>query len=211
MKEQYKIWQNEWRQIMGKPINVDVEINCDFDLHFDIWELDKTKFLELFNSFPKGMEIGNNAYNLRNGLIKEFKQKLNKDEIISETLKAIKDIREIAYTEELNNPNIFFRTGRSISDINDLNYSERISIGIDDQMHDFIKKGTGENGCNAYHFLSEPLYRMRSSYIPSHWLLWELANINKVNPFSSMLKLEYNNCDVFSIVDGGVLVFQSER
>ena len=140
MKEQYKIWQNEWRQIMGKPINVDVEINCDFDLHFDIWELDKTKFLELFNSFPKGMEIGNNAYNLRNGLIKEFKQKLNKDEIISETLKAIKDIREIAYTEELNNPNIFFRTGRSISDINDLNYSERISIGIDDQMHDFIKK-----------------------------------------------------------------------
>jgi hypothetical protein len=211
MKKQHKIWQNEWRQIMGKPINVDVEVDCDFDLHFDIWDLDKTKFLELFKSFPKGIEIGNNAFNLRNGLIEEFNQKLNKDQIISETLKAIKDIQSIAFTDELNNPNILFRTGKSISDITDLNYSERISIEIDDRMSAFIKKGTGENGYNAYHFLSEPMYRMRSSYITSHWILWTLADSNNVNPFSSMLKLEANNCNVFSIVDGGVLIFQTER
>ncbi|WP_405396588.1 hypothetical protein [Maribacter sp. Asnod2-G09] len=211
MKKQHKIWQNEWRQIMGKPVNVDVEVDCDFDLHFDIWDLDKTKFLELFKSFPKGIEIGNNAFNLRNALIEEFNQKLNKDQIISETLKAIEDIQSIAFTDELKNPNILFRTGKSISDITDLNYSERISIEIDDRMSAFIKKGTGENGYNAYHFLSEPMYRMSSSYIPSHWILWTLANSINVNPFSSMLKLESNNCNVFSIIDGGVLIFQTER
>ncbi len=211
MKEQHKIWQNEWRQIMGKPINVDIEPDCDFDLHFDIWDLEKIKFLELFNSFPKGMEIGNNAFNLRNGLIEEFNQKLDKDEIISETLKAIKDIQKIAYTEELNNPHIVFRKGKSISDITDLNYSERISIEIDDELSGFIEKGTGKSGYNAYHFLSEPMYRMHNSYIPSHWVLWTLADINNINPFNSMLKLECNNCSVFSIVDGGVLIFQNEE
>lgn len=211
MKEQHKIWQNEWRQIMGKPINVEEEPDCDFDLHFDIWELNKNKFLELFNSFPKGIEIGNNAYNLRNGLIEEFNQKLNKDEIISETLKAIKDLQKVVYTEELNNPDILFRTGNSISDITDLNYSEMISIEVDDQFYDLIKKGIEEIGYNAYHFLSEPMYRMHNSYIPRNWVLWTLTNIKNINPYNSLLKLENNNCNVFSIVDGGVLIFQTER
>ena len=50
MKEQHKIWQNEWRQIMEKPINVEVEPDCDFDLHFDIWDLEKNDFFKLFES-----------------------------------------------------------------------------------------------------------------------------------------------------------------
>ncbi|ADY28757.1 hypothetical protein [Cellulophaga lytica] len=211
MKKQYKIWQNEWRQIMEKPINVEVDPKCDFDLHFDIWELDKNKFIELFNSFPKGTEIGNNAYNLRNGLIEEFNQKLNKEEIISETQKAINDLQKIAYSEELNNPKIIFRTGNSMSDLTDINYSEMISIEIDDQIYDFIKKGTGEIGNNAYHFLSEPMYRMRSSYVPSRWILWTLTDINHINPYKSLLKLENNNCSVFLIDDGGILIFQTKE
>ncbi len=211
MENQHRIWQNEWRKIMDIPINVEVDIFCDFDLHFDIWQLDKVKFLELFKTFPKGLEIGNNAYNIRNGLIDEFNLKLNIEEIISETLKAIKDIQEVFYMEQLKNPKILFRSGKSIAEITDINYSERITIQIDDNLDEFIRKGTGENGSNAYHFLGEPFYRISNSYIPRNWILWSLTNRNRVNPFSSMLKLEHNNCNVFLIIDGGVLIFQTKE
>lgn len=206
-REQHRIWQNEWREVMGKPVDVEVEPRCDFDLHFDIWNLDKKKFLELFSSFPKGIEIGNKAYDLRNGLIEEFNVALNKEEIIAETQKVIEAIQKVAYSKELNNSEIVYRRGKEIMDT-DVNFSEMIIDVI--PMNDIINKEFGEDGCNAYYFLSEPMYRMQSSYIPSYWVLWSLANKEDINPFNSLLKLHNNNCRVFCIPDGGVFVFQTD-
>ena len=77
-------------------------------------------------------------------------------------------------------------------------------------LPDLIKNANGEEAYNAFFFLGEPMYRFASSYIPSNWILWALTNFTDIDPYTPLLKLYYNNCDV-AINHEGVLIFQSSN
>lgn len=94
MKTQHKIWQNEWRAVMGKTTNVEVDPDNDFDLHFDIWELEKDKFFNLFESFPRGGELAKRAYRLRWGDLKNLNKKYANKELIQLTKEVIEIIQK---------------------------------------------------------------------------------------------------------------------
>lgn len=208
MQEQQKIWQNEWRQIMGKPINVDTDIDSDFDLQFDIWELEKDQFFQLFESFPKGKKIAEKAYFLHNENGGYLDKTLTKDEILKEARNTIELIQKVCPSEELKNPKISFFSGDHDQRIETLGESDIVSIHVDDEISTFIKNASGEKAYEAYFFLTEPFYRISTSYIDVYWILWELTGFgDDLNPYTPLLKLEYNDCDV-AITNDGVIIFQ---
>lgn len=207
MKEQHKIWQNEWRQIMEKPINVEVEPDCDFDLHFDIWDLEKNDFFKLFERFPNGAEIAKRAYQLRWGDLGDLNKKLTDEELIQQTRMTIEILQEIQPSNELIDPKITIEKGDDKLRLDLLSQADSISIEVDDEFSSFVKKSTGETGYNAYFFLNEPMYRLSSSYTPCRWILWCLTDYKSLNPYTPLLKMEYNGCDV-ALTNDGVLIYQ---
>lgn len=49
-------------------------------------------------------------------------------------------------------------------------------IHLRDAMGDMAEKETGQAGVAAYYFLSEPLYRLATTYDVSRWILWPLCS-----------------------------------
>lgn len=208
MKEQHKIWQKEWRQILGEPTDVDIDVDSDFTLHFDLWQPEnKQHFFQFFENFPKGKEIAERAYQLRWGAPDELDEKLNDEQILEEINRAIDILQQLQPMEELNSPEITFEKGNDDLRMELLSSADSISIEVDDEFSTFVKNETGKLGYEAYFFLSEPMYRLQSSYTPSHWILWSLTGLEELNPYTPLLKLSNNNCDV-AITENGVLVFQ---
>ncbi|MEO1052695.1 MAG: hypothetical protein AAFX87_18825 [Bacteroidota bacterium] len=207
MKEQLKKWQNEWRQIMGKPTDVDVEPDCDFDLHFDIWTLGKETFYKLFEGFPKGAEIADRAFQLRWGDLPEFNKALTEEELIDEVKKSIDILQQICPSDDLSNPQISIESGDDKLRLDLLSQTDPLSIEVDDELSTLIKKASGEEGYNAYFFLREPMYRLSNSQITRNWVLWALTGSDNLNPYTPLLKLEFNGCDA-ALTDQGVLIFK---
>ncbi|MDC6367689.1 MULTISPECIES: hypothetical protein [Flavobacteriaceae] len=207
MKEQHKIWQNEWRQIMGKTIDVDVEPDCDFDLHFDIWDLEKKDFFKLFERFVNGAEIAQRAYQLRWGDLGDLNKKMTDEELIQQTKMTIEILQKIQPSDELIDPKIIIKKGDDKLRLDLLSHADSISSEVDDEFSTYVKKSTGDLGHNAYFFLKEPMYRMSSSYIPCNWILWCLTDYHNLNPYTPLLKMEYNGCDV-ALTNDGVLIYQ---
>lgn len=208
MNEQLRFWQNHWRQIMGKPVHVEIEPDCDFDLHFDIWELEKERFFKLFEPFPKGQEIAKKAFQLRSGNEMGLTTKLNsEDQLLAEAKESINRIQRLFPSEELVKPQISIQYGDNKRRLDVLNGMDPISIDVDDQLPILIKKANGEKAYHAYFFLSEPLYRISSSYIPSNWILWTLTELPEMNPYAPLLKLNNSKCDVM-LHNEGVLIFK---
>ncbi len=193
---------------MGKPLNVETEPRCDCDLHFDIWDLEKSDFFKLFEFFPEGQKIAEKAYQLRWGGNHGLNSKFNsEEEIIAEVNKSINDIQKLFPSKELDDPKITIQYGDDKLRLELLSKSDPISIELDDQLARFIKNENGEQAYQAYFFLSEPMYRLASSYIISDWILWTLTNRYDVDPYTPLLRLYYNNCDVV-LTNDGVLVFK---
>lgn len=207
MKEQHKKWQREWREIMGKPTNVDIEPNCDYDLHFDIWDLEKEKFYKLFESFPRGMEIAQRAYRLRWGDLGELTKKCTDEELVQQTKKTIEIVQKIEPLDELIDPTITIKKGDDKLRLDLLMQSDPISIEVNDIFPTLVKKSTGEDGYNAYFFLKEPMYRLSSSFNSCYWILWCLTDYKDVNPYTPLLNLEYNECDI-ALTEEGVLIYK---
>ena len=192
---------------MGKPVNVEIEADCDFDLHFDIWQLSDDTFEELFKVFPRGAIIAERALQLKYGSNEELHKPLNKEELLDEVKNAISLLQQIEPCEELNNPKITFVSGNSKLRLESLSSADSLSVFVDDEFSTYVKNGTGEVGYSSYFFLSEPMYRLASSYTSSHWILWSLTNLEKQNPYTPLMKLYNNRCDA-AITNDGVLLFQ---
>ncbi|WP_420573265.1 hypothetical protein [Kordia sp.] len=207
MIEQHKIWQNEWRKIMGKPINVDIEPNCDFDLHFDIWDLEKDLFFKLFEKFPRGNQIAQRAYQLKWGDLGELNKKLTDEELIQQTKIIVEVLQKIQPSDDLIDPKIVFKKGGNELRLELLSQADPISIELDDEFSTFVKKSTGNEGYNTYFFLSEPLYRLSSSYTPCNWILWCLTDYQDLNPYTLLLNMKYNGCDV-ALTENEVLIYK---
>lgn len=193
---------------MGKPLNVETDPDCDLDLHFDIWDLEKDLFFKLFEKFPKSQELAERAYLLRWGELGELNNKLSsEEELIQEAKKSIQSIYNLFPSDELKNPKIVVKYGNDKLRLELLSKAGSISTEVDDELCDLIEKANGENGYNAYFFLSEPMYRLSSSYIPSNWILWTLTDRTDIDPYTPLLKLYYNDCDV-ALTNDGVLIFK---
>lgn len=195
---------------MGKPINVEIEPDCDFDLHFDIWNLKKNDFFKLFEKFPNGAKIAKRAYQLRWGDLGDLNKKLTDEELIQQTKMAIEILQKIQPSDELINPKIIIKKGDDKLRLDLLSQADSISIELDDEFSTLVKKSTGDAGYNAYFFLNEPMYRMSSSYIACNWILWCLTDYQTLNPYTPLLKMEYNGCDVV-LTNDGVLIYKLEN
>jgi len=207
MNQQHKIWQVAWHRVLKEPLVENTPIDVDFALHFDIWELDKASFFQLFESFPSGRLLAERAYQLRWGDISSFNQKLSQQELIEETKKCISILQEIAPTEDLRNPVIDFKSGDDDLRMELLSQADPLSISLDDELSELIRMNSGAKAEEAYFFLIEPFYRMSSYYIPAYWILWSLTGLEDQNPYTSLLKLMYNNCDAV-LRNEGVLIYQ---
>lgn len=110
-------------------------------------------------------------------------------------------------SKELVNPKITFKQGDDQLRSELLRESDPITVELDDAFSEYVRKSAGTTGYNAYFFLVEPLYRLSSSYIPSHWILSVLTDFGDLNPYTNLLKLEYNNCDAV-LTNEGVLIYK---
>jgi hypothetical protein len=193
---------------MGKPLDVEAEPSCDFDLHFDIWDLDRERFFKLFEIFPSGKQLAEKAYRLRWGDLGELKTPLiNEELLIAEAKKSIDIINKLVPSDELTSAKISVVYGNEKLRLEVLSKADPISVDVDDELSTLIKKANSEQAYNAYFFLSEPMYRLASSYTPRNWVLWTLTNLSDSNPYTPLLKLYYNNSDV-ALTNDGIVIFK---
>jgi hypothetical protein len=175
-------WQRQWHGILNGFPDPDGSVsttpdsmprmNCDFRLHFDIWHLPPEALREAFSIFPLGAKLFERieqhfarrerllTAEQAKGLVVEGVQLL-----IAAGYKAPSTFQavNVLYKEDVSLFEAFRFAGSPFVVLND-NLSERAF------------KNSGQDGLDAYFFLIEPLYRIRSAYALAQWIMWPLCS-----------------------------------
>ena len=103
---------------------------------------------------------------------------------------------------------IKIENGDFYSDYKKFEYLTSITENYDDEIYDEILKNGGELKYSLALFLSEPIYRISTSYLPVHYFKWKLTGLkDNLNPYKYLFELYKNyGTDVF-ICDNKIKVY----
>lgn len=178
-------WQKQWRQALGEPTDSMPDIRDDYALHFDIWNLSDEKLEECFSIFPHGDRILQRVNEVRrthpqSTIIDDKKlltqlDQLNKD--IVRVLQKFGDEELIRLNEEkaTAKKRSVYRGKESLRhDV--FKNADSPTLLLDDELCEIIEQHCGEQGYEAFLFLSEPLYQLSGCYYTvAHWIAWAMV------------------------------------
>lgn len=186
MKELHKIWQKHWREILGEPTDAMPEdLDADYALQFDVWDLDKAKLAECFSIFPNGQKMLNRV--LRAFAEPRQNKKVSDDVLLDlleqmntrteRVIQSFGDKTAIALNDEKKQC-----TARNLYRGNEelrrkvFQKADTPTIHMDDDLFDMIKQKRGDEAYAACFFLKEPLYIFGGNYYDIvHWVLWAMV------------------------------------
>lgn len=193
-------WQRKWREILGESTDSMPDIREDYALHFDIWNVGDVKLQECFTILPNGdrllkrvnevMTTHPQSTTIADEELLRMLDKLNQDiEIV---------LRDYGYEQviELNGEKSV-ATKRSVYRGNEsvrrevLREADPATVHLDDELCEIIRKHCGEEGYEAFFFLSEPLYQLSDCYYTvSHWIAWAMVETEyDVDPYQVAFEL----------------------
>ena len=193
-------WQRKWREILGKPTGSMPDIDEDFALHFDIWNVGDEKLEKCFTVFPNGDQLLK-----RVNEVKSTRPQLAKmtDEDLLKLLDQLNQDIEIVLHDFGDTQVIEFNGAKSATKQRSvyrgnetirrelLRKSDSPTIHLDDVLSEIIKKHCGAEGYEAFLFLSEPLYQLSGCYYTvSHWIAWAMVEAEyNVDPYQAAFDL----------------------
>ncbi|MFK8102315.1 MAG: hypothetical protein AB8G15_07320 [Saprospiraceae bacterium] len=221
MKEIHKEWQKIWRTALGESIeNMPAEIDHDFALICDIWQLEEEKLKACFSIFPKGELLFQRIQNakaivpkistIENEKLLSYLTEINTT--VTKVLKTYnKDKDALELDHKINQCTIkkVYR-GKDALPRDLLQDADQLTTPLDDILVDLIKEKMGTLGEATYYFLTEPLYRFGgNTYEVGHWILWALlADEYPVDPYYAAYELSnhkavarWNNQEMFVFIE----------
>jgi len=177
-------WQRKWREALGEPTDSMPDIQNDYALHFDIWDVGDAKLQECFSLFPNGDRLLSRVNVVR----KTFPQSAEvTDEDLLKKLDQLNESIDIVLRdfgdEEIVRLNGEKATAqkRSVYRGNEalrrevLKNADSPTVHLDDELCD----------------LSEPLYQLSGCYYTvSHWIAWAMVEKEyDVDPYQAEFEL----------------------
>jgi hypothetical protein len=179
---QQKAWQLRWHEILndfpdpdGGPSTMPdplPDLDADFRLHFNLWQVPPEARQRAFAILPSG----NDMLTRVERHLSAQRRPLDPEQAIgllrtglrlahSAGVKILPVQMQIEVLSEADIPLL-----EVFQNADDPFYEIRDGLSAD------AKARHGEIGFDAYFFLSEPLYRLRSSYHCSDWVMWPLCS-----------------------------------
>jgi hypothetical protein len=180
---QSQIWQLQWHEILndypdpdgGESVTPDPlpDMDSDFRLHFNLWQAPQEARRRAFAILPCGNEM-----------LARVDRLLSADRMPLEAERAVSMLRSglrracDAGVRGLPAPDMPIDV---ISDwdtplLDAFRNADDPFCEISDRLSERVRMHHGALGFDAYFFLREPLYRLRSSYAPANWVLWPLCS-----------------------------------
>lgn len=189
-----KAWQRHWHAVFDEALGPDGpepedmpdDIDTDFRLQFELWDLDAAARERVFSVFPRHGDmlarIQTHQAAPRRAIGPDEATRLLRDGL--GLLKGMGiEAPDAATTVEVIDDS-------KTTLLKAFATAESPFVYLHDQLDEMALQETGGAGKDAYHFLVEPLYRLAASYPVLHWILWPLcATPGAVDPTEASYRL----------------------
>ena len=172
-------WQRHWHEVFdaalgpdgppGQPLPEDID--TDFRLQFELWDLSAEARAQAFSVFPRAGEMLVRIDAHRSAP----PQAIDADEAIRILRNGLKLLHQLGIEAPESDAAIAVLDPGKLSLQDAFSKADSPFIEFHDVLHDMALRETGEAGKDAYFFLSEPLYRLAASYPVAHWICWPLC------------------------------------
>jgi hypothetical protein len=178
-----KVWQRQWHEILNSYPDPDggasrtpdplPSLDCDFRLHFNMWLVPPEARQHAFAVFPCGEEMLARV----DQHLSAPRKPLAPEQAVSLLQAGIKLARD-AGVDDLPAPEmtIDVLSEADMPLLEAFRQADDPFADLRDQLSAKARQHHGEAGEDAFFFLSEPLYRLRSSYHVRDWVLWPLCS-----------------------------------
>jgi hypothetical protein len=177
------LWQLQWHEILNEYPDPDggasvtpeplPQLDADYRVHFNLWQVSQEARCRAFAMFPCGTEMLARV----DKDLSSHRAPLGPEQAV-ELLRTGLKLGRDAGVKDLPACEMQIDT-LSDNDIPLLEVFQRAGdpfCGIVDRLSDWATARHGCAGRDAYFFLLEPLYRLRSAYQVAHWVLWPLCS-----------------------------------
>lgn len=202
--EQQSEWQLIWREVLGQSVgNTPEDPECDFALHFDVWNLELAKQQECFSPFPNGQKMLEHANKVR--FIKPEISVVD-DNVLLEYLENMKQQIDIVFSKSqikratALNDELKSCTKRAVyrGDFDGLQKQFENAVPLTDPlseiMRDLLGDRYGDKGHAMYEFLHEPFYRASNDTGIAESIFWKTLSdhyeADPYNPYIELYKIE---------------------
>src|SRR5262245_25922627 len=178
-----KVWQLQWHEILNEYPDPDgcasatpeplPELDADYRLHFNLWQVPREARQRAFTIFPCGNEIlarvDQHLSAHRGPLDTEQALRLVRAGIKLGQDAGVKDLPtcemqiEVLSEKDIPLQEVFQHAGDPF-------------CAIADRLSEGAIAHHGDAGGDAYFFLSEPLYRLRNAFGVADWVRWPLCS-----------------------------------
>ncbi|NMH89622.1 hypothetical protein [Flavivirga algicola] len=200
VKKRHKKWHSEIRTLLELPLDFQNEISCDFDVLFDFWEIPKKDLANVFSEVNGIEEIMDEIIAFKKSKILKNKEFVDFKELaVSNIRKTIDRLSDHIDTSSLYKIPIKIENGDFHTDYKKVGFLIDITESYSDILYDEILQKGNELKYSLALFLSEPIYRLSTSYFPVHYFQWKLIGQNdNLNPYKYLFELlkDYGS-DVF--------------
>lgn len=193
-------WQKKWREALGKPTDSMPDIRDDYALHFDIWNVGDEKLRECFSIFPNGDRLLKRVNEVRKAHPQsteiDDEKLLNKLDQLNEDIETVlrdfgdEELIELNREKSTTTKRSVYRGDESLR-CEVFKNADSPTVHLDDELCEIIEKHCGEQGYEAFFFLSEPLYQLSGCYYTvSHWIAWAMVeNEYDADPYQAAFEL----------------------
>lgn len=190
---QLRIWQLEWHEALDRhqrepesaeKTDLDLDIGCDFRMHFDTWQLTDQQLVNCFSVVPGGSDVARRAITLRGNELPSITAPEQATELLRSGLKAMSAFVDLSVDPD--GPVRVFS-----SDVLDAAEAfadaDFASFDLDEEGAAFADPARGPL---VSRFLSETLYRYGNDFALRSWMLWALCDDPKgIDPYHSFAVL----------------------
>ena len=175
------------------------DIDCEFALHFDIWNIDEKAQQECFALFPKGLEILARANQVRaivpqSTPVKDEELLKHVDDMNKSITKvlALTGIQRAIKFESTKSTSVNRRVYRGDNDLRLklMRKADNPTVSLDDELDVLFEEKLGDEGYATYSYLREPLYRIANSIVIRNSILWAaLVEEYGIDPYAPVMEL----------------------
>ena len=207
-------WQALWHEVLDtygsdtpRPDPLP-SIREDVRLQFDLWQAPPEARAEAFSFLPKGKACAERV----EAVLNDAHPPLSADAAEDHLRDALKRIAALRVPAPDPAATILVLTPQDASLNEAFRDAAPPSLDLDDRLPDLARRASGPDGEDAFFFLSEPLFRLKSDYDVAHWALWPLcARRRDPDPYAPLAQLALGRWSAGHSATRGLFLYDRRR